>query len=72
MLQSRRISKAGALVAAAAFSFAGFTAASAETKWDMPTPYCDSNFHTQNISQFAEDVSAKTDGSLTIQIHSAG
>lgn len=73
MLQSRFLTKAGLhLAAAAAFSVAGFTAVSAQTKWDMPTPYGDSNFHTQNIAAFADDVKEKTDGSLTIQIHSAG
>ncbi|GHA51637.1 exported protein [Amylibacter ulvae] len=40
--------------------------------WDMPTPYGDSTFHTQNISQFAKDVSAATNGDLNITIHSAG
>ena len=73
MLQSRSLTRAGIhLAAAAAFGLAGFTAASAETKWDMPTPYGDSNFHTQNIAAFAEEVKEKTDGSLVIQIHSAG
>ncbi len=73
MLHTRRISVAGAtLVAAAAFGLAGLTAVSAETKWDMPTPYGDGNFHTQNIAKFAEEVSEKTGGSLQIQIHSAG
>jgi len=73
MLQSRFLTRAGAhLAAAAALTLAGFTAASAETKWDMPTPYGDSNFHTQNIAAFADEVKAKTDGSLLIQIHSAG
>ena len=28
------------------------TAASAQTKWDMPTPYPDGNFHTKNVIQF--------------------
>ena len=56
--------------------FAGALAAlalpvGAET-WDMPTPYGDSVFHTQNITQFAEDVSKATDGDLTITVHSAG
>lgn len=40
--------------------------------WDMPTPYGDSVFHTQNIQKFAEDVSAATDGGLNITVHSAG
>jgi TRAP-type C4-dicarboxylate transport system substrate-binding protein len=47
------------------------TAANAQS-WDMPTPYGDSTFHTQNISQFADDVRAATDGGLDITLHSAG
>ncbi len=45
--------------------------AAAET-WDMPTPYGDATFHTQNIRQFAEDVAKATDGALEINVHSAG
>jgi TRAP-type C4-dicarboxylate transport system substrate-binding protein len=52
---------------------AGFaTAATAQTKWDMPTPYGDANFHTKNVAQFAADVDKATNGSLKITIHSAG
>jgi len=40
--------------------------------WDMPTPYGDSTFHTQNIAQFAEDVREATNGDLDITLHSAG
>ena len=40
--------------------------------WDMPTPYPDKTFHTQNIIQFAQDVEQATDGALKIKIHSAG
>ena len=40
--------------------------------WDMPTPYGDSTFHTQNIMQFADEVRTATDGGLDITIHSAG
>lgn len=47
------------------------TPAVAET-WDMPTPYPDATFHTQNIMQFAKDVSDATNGELTINVHSAG
>jgi TRAP-type C4-dicarboxylate transport system substrate-binding protein len=46
--------------------------ASAQTKWDMPTPYPDGNFHTKNVIQFTKDVEAATKGSLTIAVHSAG
>ena len=40
--------------------------------WDMPTPYGDGTFHTQNIAQFAQDVADATDGALTMTVHSAG
>jgi TRAP-type C4-dicarboxylate transport system substrate-binding protein len=40
--------------------------------WDMPTPYPDKTFHTQNIAAFAEDVRTATGGALEIKIHSAG
>ncbi|MGF2735032.1 TRAP transporter substrate-binding protein [Marinobacter sp. DUT-1] len=46
--------------------------AQAETNWDMPTPYGDSNFHTVNIREFAEDVREATDGELNITVHSGG
>ena len=42
----------------------------AET-WDMPTPYGDATFHTQNIREFADEVAAATDGALEITVHSA-
>ena len=45
-------------------------AVSAQTTWNMATPYPDAEFHTQNIMQFAEDVSAATGGSLNITVHS--
>ncbi|HMB13296.1 MAG TPA: C4-dicarboxylate ABC transporter substrate-binding protein, partial [Roseovarius sp.] len=48
------------------------SAAQAQTAWDMPTPYGDSVFHTQNIMQFADDVASATEGELTITVHSAG
>jgi TRAP-type C4-dicarboxylate transport system substrate-binding protein len=44
----------------------------AETVWQMPTPYPQANFHTQNIEQFAKDVEAATDGELKIVVHPAG
>ncbi|MBL8479257.1 MAG: hypothetical protein JNK59_08105, partial [Sterolibacteriaceae bacterium] len=52
----------------------GFTAlaASAQTKWDMPTPYPAANFHTENISQFAADVDKATAGKLKITVHAGG
>jgi TRAP-type C4-dicarboxylate transport system substrate-binding protein len=57
------------LICAAAMVVA--TGASAQS-WDMPTPYGDSTFHTQNIIQFADDLRTATDAGLDITIHSAG
>ncbi len=50
----------------------GMTAGASAQSWDMPTPYPDGNFHTINISQFADDVREATDGALDITVHSAG
>lgn len=47
-------------------------ALSSAATWDMPTPYPDKTFHTQNISKFAEEVEQATNGNLKIKIHSAG
>lgn len=56
------------IIAVAVAAFAG--AASAQTKWDMPTPYSDGEFHTRNVKQFAEDVKKNTSGALDITVHS--
>jgi TRAP-type transport system periplasmic protein len=53
----------GALLAPGAF---------AQPKWDMPTPYPQTNFHTENIAQFAKDVEAATGGKLVITVHPNG
>jgi TRAP-type C4-dicarboxylate transport system substrate-binding protein len=58
--------------ALAALAAVGLSGAALADTWDMPTPYGDSTFHTQNISQFAKDVAAATDGALEITVHSAG
>ena len=58
-----------ALFAALVFSAAG---AQAQTKWDMPTPYSDGEFHTRNVKAFVEDVQKATGGKLAIQVHSNG
>ena len=41
----------------------------AQTKWDMPTAYPATNFHTENIQQFANDVDKATGGKLKITVH---
>lgn len=73
MISSRLFSRLGSLVVATAAAFTILTTTgSAETTWQMPTPYPDGNFHTRNISQFADDVAAATDGALKINVHPAG
>jgi TRAP-type C4-dicarboxylate transport system substrate-binding protein len=44
--------------------------AQAQTKWDMPTPYSEGEFHTRNVKAFAEDVKKNTGGALDITVHS--
>ena len=51
---------------------AAFGTAQAQTKWDMPTPYSDGEFHTRNIKTFVEDVKKNTSGALDITVHANG
>ena len=44
----------------------------AQTKWDMPTPYTDTEFHTLNVKRFVDDVKRATSGQLDIVIHTSG
>ena len=46
--------------------------ANAADKWDLPTPYGDGTHHTQVAKKFAEEINAKSDGKLTIKVHSGG
>ncbi len=59
LLQSTLI--AAALLAAAA--------AQAQTKWDLPAAYPVTNFHTENLNQFAADVDKASGGKLKITVH---
>jgi TRAP-type C4-dicarboxylate transport system substrate-binding protein len=58
------------VAALAACTVAG--AAHAQTKWDMPTPYADGEFHTRNVMLFVEQVAKATNGQLEIKVHSNG
>jgi TRAP-type C4-dicarboxylate transport system substrate-binding protein len=46
--------------------------ASAQTKWDLPAAYPATNFHTVNITEFANDVDKATLGKLKITVHANG
>jgi len=49
-----------------------FGSAQAQTKWDMPTPYSDGEFHTRNVKTFVEDAQKRSGGKLEIVVHSNG
>ena len=62
MNPSRRLVSAAALLMLAGV-------ASAQTKWDLPAAYPTSNFHTENLIQFAKEVETATAGKLKITVH---
>ena len=41
----------------------------AQVKWDLPTAYPTSNFHTENLVQFANDIDKASGGKLKITVH---
>jgi TRAP-type C4-dicarboxylate transport system substrate-binding protein len=45
------------------------TAALAQTKWDLPAAYPATNFHSENLVQFANDVDKASGGKLKITVH---
>jgi TRAP-type C4-dicarboxylate transport system substrate-binding protein len=45
------------------------TAASAQTKWNLPSAYPNDNPHVENLNAFAKDVADATGGKLTIAVH---
>ena len=53
----------------AAFALALPLAALAQTKWDLPAAYPATNFHTENLVQFANDVDKASGGKLKITVH---
>ena len=53
----------------AAGLMAAAPAAQAQTKWDLPTAYPATNFHTVNLTQFAADVDRLSGGKLKIALH---
>lgn len=47
----------------------GATGATAQTKWDLPAAYPASNFHSENLVAFANDVDKLSGGKLKITVH---
>ncbi len=44
----------------------------AQTKWDLPAGYAATNFHSVNLTEFANDVDKATGGKLKITVHPNG
>ncbi len=63
----RRLFAASTTVAALALTS---LSAFAQTKWDLAAAYSPSNFHSENLVQFANDVDKATGGKLKITVHS--
>jgi TRAP-type C4-dicarboxylate transport system substrate-binding protein len=51
------------------FSMTAVGAVMAQTKWDLPAAYPATNFHTENLAQFAADIDKATGGKLKITVH---
>ncbi|MBL8307953.1 MAG: TRAP transporter substrate-binding protein [Rubrivivax sp.] len=52
-----------------ALALALSAAAHAQTKWDLPAAYPATNFHSQNLSDFAADIDKASGGKLKITVH---
>ena len=68
---NRRLFSLTAAAAAALLSLAA-PAALAQTKWDLPAGYPATNFHTVNLTDFANDIDKATGGKLKITVHANG
>jgi len=55
------------LLGTLALAFAGTVGA--QTKWDLPAAYPATNFHTENLTQFAAAVDKASGGKLKITVH---
>ncbi len=53
-----------------ALSLAAATGVHAQARWNMPTPYAEGNFHTQNIRQFAQELKEGSGGRIEVHVHS--
>ena len=68
---NRRLFALTAAATAALLSLA-VPPALAQTKWDLPAGYPATNFHTVNLSDFANDIDKATGGKLKITVHANG
>jgi TRAP-type C4-dicarboxylate transport system substrate-binding protein len=60
--------KSAALAATASFALMA-SPAFAQVKWNLPAAYANTNYHTENLVEFAKDVERLTGGKLSITVH---
>ena len=60
------------LMAGTATATLALTSALAAETWDMPMAYAASNFHSENGTEFAQCVTAGTNGDIEITVHPGG
>jgi TRAP-type transport system periplasmic protein len=68
-MQRRTLTSSFTTLALAASLLLAASATLAQTKWDLPAAYPASNFHTENLTQFAKDIDTATAGKLKITVH---
>ena len=59
-------------LALATVAWIGVAGAASAERWDMPTAYPETNFHTENAKKFATCVKDGTKGAIEIVIHANG
>jgi len=57
------------LIACASLGLAFAAGAQAQVKWDLPAAYPATNYHSENLVQFANDIDKATGGKLKITVH---
>jgi len=63
------VSRRALMAAAVGLSLGASAPVLAQTKWNLASAYPPSNFHTENLARFAEDLREATDGALDITLH---
>ncbi len=66
---STSLRSTAAALALVAAGTGAWSAAHAQTKWDLPSAYPATNFHTINLVDFAADVDKASAGKLKITVH---
>jgi TRAP-type C4-dicarboxylate transport system substrate-binding protein len=67
-MQRRALLKTLGCTITTAFAISAMPAM-AQTKWNLPAAYATTNFHTENLVEFAKDVDKLSGGKLQITVH---